>query len=144
MLFRSAGPAGAGAGALTGVAEGAAVRSAAKGLVDKWVAKEAESLVAKGVAAETEKLVAQNMARNEAEILAKKKIADLGDKAIIEQATKNVTSNIGRNVGLTGFNEMMEVGGIYPEAVEEAQKQGKKDLSGSDLARVWEIGRAHV
>ncbi len=53
-----------------------------------------------------------------------------------EQAAKSIARDIGAVTALSGYNIAQEAGSIYPEAVEQAAKEGR-ELTGGDIARVW-------
>lgn len=104
------------------------------------------ALAAKGGAGILAKTAVENMvAKQAAKISAKQsaKIAtgELTEAAIAKMATTQVANRIaamGAGTALQGYNEMMEVGSIFPDAVEEANKHG--GMTGEDLARVWGWG----
>ena len=114
----AAGPVGTAGGAVGGAVAGAGAKAASrtfvKGMIEKAVQKEA------------------------AEIAAKQGV-EAGSEAVLKQATKNVASKIGQNSVLLADNFAKEAGGIYGEAREQAQKEGR-ELDGGDLARIWGTG----
>lgn len=129
------GIAGAAAGAETG--PGAAVTGTV-GAVAATVAKnEAKSLARKLI----EKLVAKEalkLAEKQSAKLGAKKVAELaGSSAFKQQAAKSLGSNAAVMANALG----MELGSIYPEAAKQAQSEGR-EMTGSDLARVWGMGIA--
>jgi hypothetical protein len=106
------------AGGLLGSAAGGV--GAAPGAVAGVVAKE----TTKGlIRAAIEKEIARRAGANASE-------------AAIQAATKSLAKDVGTVGSLTGYNVAVEAGSIYPEAVDQAKKEGR-ELSGSDLARVW-------
>ena len=114
MAGSAVGPEGAVGGAAAGLFAKTGVKALAGGIVEKMVAKEAARIAEKsGMEATAE--------------------------VVTKQATKNVAQAIGAGAALGGYNEMMEVGSIMPDAVEQAKG---RDFSGSDLAKVWGWGTA--
>ncbi len=103
----------------------------------------AGALLGKGVASTVAKTAVENMVeRQAAKIAATEMGAKLGADELTKAATEQVArkiSALGAGTALQGYNEMMEVGSIYPDAVEQAKKEGR-ELTGSDLARVWGLG----
>ena len=96
-----------------------------------------------GILAKTavENMVAKQAAKISAEQSAKIATGELTEAAIAKMATTQVANRIaamGAGTALQGYNEMMEVGSIFPDAVEEANKHG--GMTGEDLARVWGWG----
>ena len=53
-----------------------------------------------------------------------------------ELATKQLARDIGAATGLAAYNQMIEGGATYGEAVEHAEERGR-ELNGTDLARIW-------
>jgi hypothetical protein len=110
----TAGPVGAVAGATAGVAGKQAVQGVAKNLIEGMVAKEAKRLATdKGI--------------------------DVATDQMIKEATKTVAKNIGSNTALVGSGILKSTGGIYGEAEEQAQAEGR-ELTGGDLARIFGSG----
>jgi hypothetical protein len=110
----TAGPVGAVAGAGAGAVGKQAVQGVAKNLIEGMVAKEAAKLAEKqGVEAATDLMV--------------------------KQATKTVAKNIGAGTALVGSGILKSTGGIYGEAEEQAQAEGR-ELTGGDLARIFGSG----
>lgn len=106
-------------GALAGGAMGGGV-GAAPGALAGVVEKEA----AKGVIRQAvEREIARRAGTNASE-------------AAVQAATKSLARDVGAVTALTGYNVGVEAGSIYPEAVEQAKKDGRQ-MTGSDLARIW-------
>ena len=112
------GVAGGGIGAAPGAIAGAVGKEATKGLIKGTI----EAAVAK----EAAKLAAQSGGK-------------LAGAELTKQATKNVASNIGTAGALAAFNITTTTGGIYGEAQEQADKEGR-ELTGADLSRVFATG----
>ena len=110
----TAGPVGAVGGAAAGVVGKEAVKGVAKNLVEGMVAKEAAKL-------------------------AEKEGIELATEQMVKQATKTVAKNIGAGTALVGSGIIKETGGIYGEAAEEAEREGR-ELTGGDLARIFGSG----
>lgn len=123
-----------GAGTVGGIAAGAvgkgAVRTAAANFIEKAVAKEAAKLVEAAALKQGTKLTAEQIAVAAAEEGARK------------LAAKSLARTVGQVAAIGANSFTQELGSIYPEAVEQAQKEGKTELSGGDLARVWATGIA--
>ena len=111
----------AAAGAIVG-------KQAAKNLIRNAV----ESLIAKK---------AVKMATKEAEKAALKTGVAISSKEIAERAAsaevrKAAAARIAQTTAIAANSLMMEAGSIYPEAIQQAHKEGR-ELDGGDLARVW-------
>ena len=117
--------AGGGGGALAGLVAKGEVKSLAKGLIEKAIASQATKLAAKELAKDGAKASAEAITKRAA------------DAAIRKAAAKEIGSNIAVMSNALG----MEIGSIYPEAVKQAQAEGR-ELTGTDLARVWGMGLA--
>lgn len=109
----SGNPAGTAAGAVAGGVAGVFEKQAVKGLVGRMVNAEMERMLAQGV--------------------------KIGGEELVKQATKNVAARIGSTAALGAYGTGQELGSIYPDAVEQAAKEGRQ-LDGGDLARVWGMG----
>lgn len=118
---------GAGAGAATGAIAGfvakGAVKNAAKALIEKAVARQALK-------------IAEKMAAKEGVEMTAEQVTKLAASSVIR---KNAAKELGSNVAVIGQALGMELGSIYPEAVKQAQSEGR-ELTGTDLARVWGAG----
>lgn len=104
------------AGAVAGIVGKGGVKTLATNLIEKAVVKEANALMAQS-----------------------------GGKLVAEQAVKDATKTVARNIASTGsllgYGAVQELGSIYPEAEAEAAKRGEK-LDGGDIARIWATGLA--
>lgn len=109
-----AAPVGAVGGATAGVVGKEAVKSVTRSLIEGMVAKEAAKL-------------------------AEKQGLKIANDQIVKQATKNVAKNIGATTALAGSSIIKETGGIYGEAEEQAEKDGR-ELDGGDLSRIFASG----
>lgn len=68
-----------------------------------------------------------------------KEIAESGGKLTAQQAAKRLASKWGSAAALGLWETTMEVGSIFPEAVEQAKAEGR-ELDGADVAKVWGWG----
>jgi hypothetical protein len=110
----AAGPVGAVAGVGAGAVGKQAVQGVAKNLIEGMVSAEAKRLATdKGI--------------------------DVATDQMIKEATKTVAKNIGSGTALAGSGILKSTGGIYGEAEEQAQAEGR-ELSGGDLARIFGSG----
>lgn len=101
-------------GAITGLVAKGAVKEAAQGMIQRAVIKEANDIVAKG---------AGKIAADEA----------------VKIATRNIAKEIGSTSAILAYGTGQELGSIYPDAEEQAAKEGRT-LNGMDIARVWGSG----
>lgn len=118
-------------GVIGGAASGgiAAAPGALAGLVGKGAVKEAaQTLIQRAVIKEANMIFAQSAGK-------------ITSEEAVKQATKSVAKNIGSSGALLAYSTGQELGSIYPEAEAEALKRGEK-LTGMDLARVWGSGLA--
>lgn len=97
-----------GGGTVAGAASGVVGKGAIRGLIQREIAKRTSTNIAEGMA----------------------------EEAARKAATRSLARDIGAGTALTAFNVAQEAGQIYPDAEDEAQKKGK-ELSGTDIARVW-------
>lgn len=119
------GAGGAIAGAASGVVAKGAVKNFAQELIEKAISKQAMKMAEKQIIKEGGKASAEAVAKR------------AGSEAMRKAAGRQLGSNIGVMSNALG----MELGSIYPEAVEQAKAEGR-DLSGTDLARIWGAGIA--
>lgn len=115
---------GAGGAVAAGVAKGA-FKTAVKSMMEKAIAKQALSMAEKAAAKGGAEVAAENVAKLAASPLMRKAAA----------------KEIGSNVAIMSQALGMELGSIYPEAEKQARAEGR-ELTGTDLARVWGMGIA--
>lgn len=115
---------GAGGAVAAGVAKGA-FKTAVTGLVEKAIAKQALSMAEKSAAKAGVEVAAENIAK----------------LAASPAMRKAAAKEIGSNVAVMSQALGMELGSIYPEAEKQARAEGR-ELTGTDLARVWGMGIA--
>lgn len=116
-------------GAVAGLVAKGAVKKAAFGLIEKAIASQALKMAAK----EAEELAVKTGVKMTEEMVAK--------RAATEGMRKAAGKAIGSNVAVMSNALGMELGSVYPEAEKQAASEGR-ELSGTDLARVWGMGIA--
>lgn len=112
---------GAGAGLVTGAVAKSAVKTGIRGMVQKLVTNTAA------------KLAIEQASETGVKLGTKEALELAGDAALRKQAG----AQLARNTAIELNSFMQEAGGIYPEAVEQAKKEGQTDLSGTGLAKAW-------
>lgn len=122
-----AAPVGAATGVVGGLVAKGAVKSTAKGLIEKLIEKQALAMATK----EAAKLTAKQGVEATAEAIAK--------RAATEQLRKQAAKDIGSTAALLMNGTLMELGSIYPEAVDQAAAEGR-EMTRADVARVWMSG----
>lgn len=116
---------GGAGGAIAGFVAKGAVKNAAKGLIEKAIARQALAIAEKTAAKSAAEVSAENIAKLAA------------SSTVRKAAAKELGSNVAVMANALG----MEIGSIYPEAEKQAQSEGR-ELTGLDLARVWGTGIA--
>jgi hypothetical protein len=111
-------------GTIAGAVGGGVAKTATKGLIKTAI----EKVVEKTALKQGEELFAKKGVKASAEQVAKYAASTAGKK--------EAAATIGRNVALFGNSLVQEAGSIFPEAVQQAAKEGR-ELTGTDLARVW-------
>ncbi len=112
---------GAAGGAVAGLVAKEGLKSAAKGLIEKAIAHQALKIAKKEGVEMTAEQIAKHAASGEVRHAAAKEL--------------------GSSVAVMANALQMELGSIYPEAEKLAREQGR-ELTGTDLARVWGWGLA--
>lgn len=115
---------GAGGAVAAGVGKNA-FKTIVKSMVEKAISKQAMKMAEKAAVKAGTEATAENVAK-------------LAASASVRKAA---AKSIGSNVAVMSNAFGMELGSIYPEAEKQAQKEGRQ-LSGTDLARVWGMGLA--
>lgn len=107
--------AGPGVGTAVGAVEGAASSGLIRKATLEWLGPKIAAAAAKITAADTAKA--------------------LTAEQVTTMATKQVAQHWGQGLAMFGHEAVMEAGSIYPDAEEQATKDGRK-LDGGDIARV--------
>lgn len=125
------------AGGVAGAVGKGAFKTAVKGMVEKVVSREAVKIAAR----ELEEKGVDIAVKEGAEQVVKHAETEAVRQAATKAAALTINKKIGSTAAVSANSLGMELGSIYPEAELQAQAEGRQ-LSGTDLARIWGSGIA--